>query len=109
MELTNLIQIESEDLNRLKIDCMIVASGAQPRCLYLAEKFRNAAGKKILLTTGTEDQKQNRFLPVFAEYGFSNYSARLNDFQTIDRLLQEICNVRKEQLNILVDYSCMPK
>jgi hypothetical protein len=109
MELTNLIQIESEDLNRLKIDCMISASGTQSRCLYLAEKFANKAGKKILLTSGSEDQKQNRFLPVFAGYGFSNHSAKLNDVQAIDRLLQEVCNVHKEHLNILVDYSCMPK
>ena len=105
MELTHLNQFEAEDLQRLKIACLIATAGPQSRCLHLAEKLHKNVARKILLLAGNEDQKPSaKSLPVFASYGFTQHDAA-----GIYKLLHNIFNIRTEELNIVVDYSCMPK
>lgn len=110
MELTHLNQIEFGDLRLEKIDCLVATAGSQPRCYFLATQLHKIALNKVLLVSGTEDPKNNgKFLPVFSEYGFSYYSITIQDSQNIDRLLHNICNINARQINIVIDYSCMPK
>jgi hypothetical protein len=110
MELTHLNQIYLDEIRSEKVDCLIATAGTQSRCLFLAESLLTVASKKILLTTGNEEQKQTgKYLPAFSDYGFIRYSASFSDPKNVDRLFHEICNVNACQLNIIIDYSCMPK
>jgi hypothetical protein len=109
MELTQVNHIDPAELQQESIDCLIATAGPQPRCCYLAEKLHTTVLKKVLLTAGNEDQKQSgKYLPVFSGLGFSNYQLN-SDPQGADHLFHEICNINANQLNIIIDYSCMPK
>jgi len=111
MELIHLNQIEFNELRFEKIDCIIAACGYQPRCYYLAEKLHSKIPNKYLLTIEEKDNHQNRcnHKEIFEGYGFSNYSATINESKGIEELLFEICNISTRQLNLIIDYSCMPK
>jgi len=110
MELTHLNQIEFGELRLEKIDCLVASAGSQPRCYFLAKELHNTAIKKVLFVPETEDPKNNEeSLTVFSVYGFPNYSTIIQDSQNIDRLLYDICNINARQINIVIDYSCMPK
>jgi hypothetical protein len=86
---------------------MIAACGTQPRCYDLAEKLHPVISKKILLT----DNKtcNSKFFENFISFGFKNLATQENEPLVIESILKEVCQVNKTQLNILIDYSCMPK
>ncbi|MBN1143591.1 MAG: hypothetical protein JXA72_04185 [Bacteroidales bacterium] len=107
MELSHLNQINFNELRFEKIDCMIAACGAQPRCYDLAEKLHPDISRKILLT----DSKtcNSMFYERFISLGFRNLSTQENEPFAIENMLKEVCQVNKTQLNLLIDYSCMPK
>ncbi|HEX2396114.1 MAG TPA: hypothetical protein VHI78_12265 [Bacteroidales bacterium] len=66
--------------------------------------------KKILLIPGNEEQKKaNIYIQRFNDLNFSQHKTIDNNKDSIDRLLGEICNIKTRQINIAVDYSCMPK
>ena len=112
MELSHLNQINYGELRLEKLDWLIVAAGSQPRCYYLAEQLHaQVPGKILLINNGNDDLKKNadKFLPVFTAFGFRNYPASTSDTKAIESLLKEIGNTRSRQLNIAIDYSCMPK
>jgi hypothetical protein len=111
MELINLQEIKYPEIRFEQIDCFIAACGYQPRCYYLAEKVSTSIAKKYLLTIDEPDQKQSRckHLEIFGKYGFKKYITTVNESGVIDDLLAEICNINMDQLNMLIDYSCMPK
>ncbi len=107
MELSHLNQINFNELRFEKIDCMIAACGTQPRCYDLAEKLHPVISKKLLLT----DNKScnSIFYENFISFGFRNFSTQENEPFVIENILKEVCQVNKTQLNLLIDYSCMPK
>ena len=107
MELSHLNQITFNELRFEKIDCMIAACGTQPRCYDLAEKLHPVISKKFLLT----DNKScnSRFYENFMTFGFRNFPAQEDEPFVIENILKEVCQVNKSHLNILIDYSCMPK
>jgi hypothetical protein len=111
MELTHLNQINFDELRFEKIDCIIAACGYQPRCYYLAEKVHALIQNKFLLTIDEPDHTLNRsrHLGIFTSYGFKNYTTPVNESKIIEKLVSDICNINAHQLNILIDYSCMPK
>jgi len=111
MELTHLNQIDFTELRFEKIDCFIAACGYQPRCYYLAEKIQRSIKNKYLLTINEEDHKQNRcnHLEIFSGFDFKNYSTNLNESKVIEKMLFDICDLSTEKLNMVIDYSCMPK
>jgi len=89
---------------------MFVTAGNQPRCLFLAETFAGLVPKKILLMPVNGNQKQaSKHMNQFIELGFSQQDSILCDPDIMDHILDGICNVRVRQINIAVDYSCMPK
>jgi hypothetical protein len=110
MELTHLNQIDFDELRLEKIDCMFSTAENQPRCIFLAENLSSRVSKKILLIPENPGEKHiSKYIPQFEELGFIQQSGALNDPESMDRLLSGICNVRVRQINIAVDYSCMPK
>jgi len=111
MELTHLNQTDYEELRFEKIDCLIATCDSQPRCYFLAEKVHSLIPIKILLTTHEPDHKQSscKYLPIFSDYGFKQYTTAENESTVIDKLLFDLCNTSTHQLNIVIDYSCMAK
>lgn len=111
MELIHLLEINYPELRFEQIDCFIAACGYQPRCYYLAEKVNSSISKKYLLTIDEHDHMQNRckHVEIFNQYGFKNYFTAVNESKIIEDLIYEICNINTGQLNLLIDYSCMPK
>jgi hypothetical protein len=110
MELSHLNQIDFNELRFEKIDCLIASSGTQPRCYHLAEKLHAGIPNKILLTGGESGEKNNdKFLSVFADYGFKSYNVAENETRVITKILTDSCQIFAHQINILIDYTCMPK
>lgn len=111
MELIQLQEIHYPELRMEQIDCFIAACGYQPRCYHLAEKLGAIVSQKFVLNIDEPDQQQNRcrHLEIFNRLGFKNYHTAMNDSQVIEALLSDICNIQTGQLNMLLDYSCMPK
>jgi hypothetical protein len=110
MELIHLNQIDFNELRFEKIDCLIASCGPQPRCYHLAEKLHTSIPRKILLTKSEPEKKGwDKYYPVFTSYGFTDYPIDNIESAAIDNLLAELCQVSMHQLNILIDYSCMPK
>jgi hypothetical protein len=111
MELTHLNQISFNELRLEKIDCLIATCDYQQRCFYLAEKLYTSVPGKFLLTIDKHDHKQvmNKHLDIFARYGFKNFITVANESKVIENMLFDICNLNVDQLNIAIDYSCMPK
>ena len=48
-------------------------------------------------------------MDFFAANGFKSYTGSVTESSAIEKLVGEICNKNLEKLNILIDYSCMPK
>ncbi|HLO59957.1 MAG TPA: hypothetical protein VK179_14510 [Bacteroidales bacterium] len=109
MELTNLKQLDLEDIAHGEINCMVATIGQQPRCYFLAEKLHHAVSRKILLVPPEIDPKAGKFLPVFEKFGFVNRTTANHEFENILPVLNEICKVSGGKINVLIDYSCMPK
>lgn len=111
MELTHLNQIDFKELRSEKVDCLIATCGYQPRCIYLSEKIHDVVPKKFLLTIDEPDHLQNRYRhqDIFSGYGFKNYSTQVSESTVIEKLLFEIGNLKSDLLNMVIDYSCMPK
>jgi hypothetical protein len=111
MELIHLQEINYAELRFEQIDCFIASCGYQPRCHYLAEKISASVAKKFLLTTDESDQKPShcKHMDIFKRLGFKNYYTAINESRVIEDLIQEICNIPAAHLNILLDYSSMPK
>jgi hypothetical protein len=111
MELTHINQIDFRELRLEKMDCIVATIGSQPRCYHLAEIIQTEVAGKILLVKGDEAQKPNykRHLPVFENLGFSQLTMTPDEAGVIDAMLKQQCNKRVHHINILIDYSCMPK
>jgi hypothetical protein len=111
MELIQLHEISFSDLKFEQIGCFIAACGYQPRCYHLAEKMSSAVPKKYLLSIDEPDQLQSRckHLEIFNQLGFKSFATAINESKVIEELIAEICDINGDQLNMLIDYSCMPK
>jgi hypothetical protein len=112
MELIHTYQISLEELKTEKIDCIIAASGFHSRCTYLSENINLEDVEKHLITYDDNDyiklRKENE--SVFIKFGFRPFMEKARSGKEIEKLLEYVCrNNAFETLNILVDYSCMPK
>jgi hypothetical protein len=112
MELTHTYQISLEELKTEKIDCIIAASGFHSRCTYLSENIDiNGTGKHLVTyddNSYINFRKENE--SVFINLGFLPFIEKARSGKEIEKLLDRVCNNNaSEILNIIVDYSCMPK
>ena len=111
MEITHIQEISFKELSTEKLDYVIAACGYQPRCYYLAEKIKPGNAEKFMVTIDEPGYDQNRckHKEVFLQAGYKTFNSSMKDSGTIEKLMTSLCNNPKEQLNILIDYSCMPK
>ena len=112
MELVHAYQICPEELKTEKIDFIIAASGFHYRCTYLSENIDLANTGKHLITYDDNNyinlRKENE--SVFIKLGFLPVTEKARSGKEIEKLLDKVCrNNASEILNIIVDYSCMPK
>ncbi len=112
MELIHTYQISLEELKTEKIDFIIATSGFHSRCTCLSENIDLASTKKHLITFDDNNyvklRKENE--SVFIKLGFLPVIEKARSGKEIEKLLDKICrNNTSEILNIIVDYSCMPK
>jgi hypothetical protein len=111
MELTHISEIDHNELRFEQFDYFIAVCGYQPRCYSLASGFARNATAKFLLKIDEQDncEDRNKHMDFFAANGFKSYSGAITESSAIEKLVSEICNKSFEKLNILIDYSCMPK
>jgi hypothetical protein len=111
MELTHISEINYNELRYEQFDYFIAVCGYQPRCYFLASKLNLNATTKFLLKIDEKDNctDRNKHMDFFEANGFKSYSGVITESSAIEKLVGEICNNDFEKLNILIDYSCMPK
>jgi hypothetical protein len=111
MELSHLNQVNFNELQLEKCDFLIASAGNQSRCLFLAEKLHQSVQRKILLTTGLADPKKNisKHIEQFEQLGFKNTPLSSDVLKDITKLMHELCDHPSHHINIIIDYSCMPK
>jgi hypothetical protein len=111
MELTHIGELNYNDLRDEQFDFFIAVCGYQPRCYFLASRLSLDATAKFLLKIEEQDNSsaRNEHMDFFAANGFISYSGTVTESSAIEKLVGELCNKSFEKLNILIDYSCMPK
>lgn len=112
MELGNIQQINFSDITTVKFDILIMVSGYENRCSFLAEKLQSNALTKIVF--GFKEKKETGNRPendkLFRHLNYEYIEASGNSGDNIQTTLEEIIGkTDKKELNILVDYSCMTK
>jgi hypothetical protein len=111
MELTHISELEYNELRYEQFDYFIAVCGYQPRCYFLASRLGLNSTVKFLLKIDEQDKctDRNKHMDFFTSNGFISYSGTVTESSAIEKLVSEICNKNFEKLNILIDYSCMPK
>jgi hypothetical protein len=111
MELTHIGELDYNELRYEQFDFFIAVCGYQPRCYFLASGLGMDATVKFLLKIEEQDNSsaRNKHMEFFAANNFIAYSGTVTESSAIEKLVSEICNKNYEKLNILIDYSCMPK
>ena len=112
MELVHNYQVKFEELNTERIDFFIAASGYQKRCTYLAENLCLTNTEKLLITFDEKHRPELRSENerVFKDLEFYSITSAPDDNTEIEKLLGKMCSViSRQELNILIDYSCMSK
>lgn len=113
MELDNTNQVSSENLQNQQFDVLIAVAGFESRCTYLSSKIDTSRIPTKILLSFTENRdilfrKYNE--EQFAEWGFSFKHVSTFDSKPIRQILDQVCLTQpKKTLNILCDYSAMPK
>jgi hypothetical protein len=112
MELVHNYQVDFNELLNEKFDCIIAASGFQKRSTYLAENIDTSKSENLVITfdetTCNELRLEN--IRIFQKLGFLSVNAAPDESSGIEKMMHRICSGRFTRiLNILVDYSCMPK
>jgi hypothetical protein len=113
MELDSNFQIDSEYLQKQHFDAFITVSGFESRSAYLADKIDTTTiPEKIVLAYNELNdvlfRKHND--AKYRDLGFTFYNVPSKDISSLPGILDQICTKnRKENLDILIDYSCMAK
>jgi hypothetical protein len=112
MELSHTCQIGLAELKTERIDCMIAVSGFHARSTYIAGNLDLKESKNLVITFDEEYfsdlRKENE--SFFNGLGFLSVKAKADSGKEIEALLEDYCrNNASRELNIIVDYSCMPK
>ncbi len=113
MELDSTIQISSEQLQSQKFDVIIAVSGYESRCTYLVNKI-NVADIPVKIVLALNDKKDILSRKInderFNSLGFRFVEVPLYNNATYKELFDSVCiDNSSSSLNILVDYSAMPK
>jgi hypothetical protein len=113
MELDSSLQIATDMLHLKKFDAMIAVSGYESRSSYLISKIDV---QSILFKLVLAFNEKNDFLyreindQKYREMGFTFIKGSVFEASAINAFLDQIClSINKKEIDILIDYSAMPK
>jgi hypothetical protein len=113
MELNTTVQVTLNDLAAQSFDILIAASGYETRSIFLAQRISSVqVNKKVVLAFSERKEEFSRPFndKVFVQLGFEFIPSSMNSTSEIINLLEKTCAAKKsDDLNILIDYSSMPK
>jgi hypothetical protein len=112
MELAHICHVSYRMFRTEKIDFMIAASGYQTRSTHLAGLNPAPNARKYMLSFSEADHHElrQRHEVVLSEMGFQMFKASPDKPEEVEDLIKTICNTSSgREINLLVDYSCMPK
>lgn len=112
MEFVNLEQTDFDSIKDSGFDVLIMVSGYEQRCTYLAEKLHAEPVKKLVFAFLEKNKEGHRSLNdlYFKEHFFEIYESSGSSGNIIQQNLDNILEgFTKEKIRILVDYSCMTK
>jgi hypothetical protein len=113
MELDNSNQISSEKLQIQNFDVIIAVSGYESRSTYLSGKIdvSKISTKIALAFKENNDILYRKFNDTqFLDWGFTFYDVSVYDPSPLKEILDKNCLIQpKKYINLLIDYSCMPK
>lgn len=113
MELNTTVQVAFNDLLRIEFDLFIASSGYETRSIFLAQGVSNLKiKKKVVLAFCERITEISRPFndQVFSQLNFEFVNTSEKSIQEIFRVLEQACsNNGKADMNVLIDYSSMPK
>jgi hypothetical protein len=113
MELDNACQITSDQLKKIKFDAFIAVSGYESRSSFLATQIDTSLiPKKVLLAFVEKKELLYRELndQKYKDLGFTFKDVPCHNPQMLPEIMDEIVDdISNDDINILVDYSSMPK
>lgn len=113
MELDNASQISSDQLNLVNFDAFIAVSGYESRSSFLSTQINTSSiSKKIVLAFAEKKELLYREIndKKFRELGFTFVDAPSHNPQQLPDIMDSIVeDINKDDINILIDYSSMPK
>lgn len=113
MELDSTVQVVFEDLKNQNFDLFIAACGYETRSIFLPQRLASHQAKRKVAIAFTEhcgDLSRPFNDKVLTQLGFEFCDTSMLSTEEINRILSDLCiSHKKEELNILVDYSSMPK
>ncbi len=112
MELKHNYQVGFNELLTEKFDYFIAVSGYQKRSLFLAENTRFREAEKFVLSYDESNYQKLRQEndAVFQRLGFIPIKTASDSTVEVEKLIQKIFGCKAcLNLNVLIDYSCMPK
>jgi len=111
MDLIHSEQVSFDHLYRHEIDLVVAVSGYEKRSPYLMERIKLGNETKLVLAFEERIDELNR--PhndsIFKDLGFTFINVSGNSGISVEKLLGHLPQNKKEDLRILVDYSCMTK
>ncbi len=111
MELIKSDQVSFDSLYNTDFDLVVVVSGYESRCPYLIEKIKLGGEKRIVLAFKEKSNELYRSIndKKYQEFGFQFIHESGNRHIEVNELLKNTPYPVKEELDVLVDYSCMTK
>jgi len=112
MELDRIEQLEFQTISKEVMDLLIVVSGYENRCTFLAHHLPIDPLNKVVFAF---KEKQTEGFRPFNDQYFSTHHFDFHDAtgghgaEVVEKLESLLENARKDHLKILVDYSCMTK
>ena len=113
MELNTTVQVVYNNLADQSFDLVIASCGYETRCTFLAQKISDLnVLKKVVFAFSERNYILSRPLNdrVFEQLGFEFVNASMCTTNNIYEVLKKECSASDSpQMNILIDYSSMPK
>lgn len=113
MELNTTVQVAFNELSGIDFDLFIASSGYETRSISLAQEISPLKiKKKVVLAFCERITEISRPFndTIFTQLGFEFINTSANSSSEVYKILEISCtNPDKENLNVLIDYSSMPK
>tara|TARA_R110002049_G_C9169822_1_gene561803 strand:- start:590 stop:1558 length:969 start_codon:yes stop_codon:yes gene_type:complete len=113
MKLKYATQLGLSELLEQNYDVIIVASGYESRSCKLAQRLKSIEARKIAISFQEQNRHSQRLKndDFFKSEGYESFIAKEGSYEEIIQILNQVFTplLGQNNLNILVDYSCMTK